>query len=82
MEAEELLDHQRELVGGALRHGRDAPVVDELGVVEETDDGLRVAGVDREEHGQLPPASRRASRSTSRPMSSARAECVIAPTEM
>ena len=78
METEELLDHQRQLVGGALRHGRDTPVVDELGVVEETDDGLCVAGVDREQHRQLPAAFG----ATSRPMSSTRAECVIAPTEM
>ena len=53
MEAEELLDHERELVGGALGDGRDAPVVDELGVVEEPDDGLRVPGVDRQQHGRL-----------------------------
>ena len=30
VEAEELLHHQRELVGGAVGVGRDAPVVDEL----------------------------------------------------
>ena len=50
MEAEELLDHQRELVGGAVGVGRDAPVVGQLATVEEPDDGLRVADVDREQH--------------------------------
>ena len=51
--AEELLEHQRELVGRALGDGRDAPVVDELAVVEEPDDGLGVAAVDGEQHGSL-----------------------------
>ena len=51
VEAEELLEHQRELVGRALGDGGDAPVVDELAVVEETDDGLGVAAVDGEQHG-------------------------------
>ena len=50
METEELLDHQRELVGGAVRVGRDAPVVREVGAVEETDHRLGVADVDREKH--------------------------------
>ena len=50
VEAEELLDHERELVGGALGRGGDAPVVGEIGPVEESDDGLGVAGVDREQH--------------------------------
>ena len=45
---------ERELVRGARRDRRDAPVVGELGAVEEPDDGLGVAGVDREQHGPLP----------------------------
>ena len=49
--AEELLEHQRELVGRAFRDGGDAPVVDDLAVGEEADDGLGVAAVDGDEHG-------------------------------
>ena len=51
VERQELLEHQRELVGRAFGDGGDAPVVDELAVVEEADDGLGVAAVDGEEHG-------------------------------
>ena len=64
VEAEELLEHQGVLVGGALDVGGDAPVVDqrrvgqtplEVGVdgfeVVEADDGLGVADVEGEEHG-------------------------------
>ena len=47
VEAEELLHHQRELVGGAVGVGRDAPVVDEIVAAEQPDDRLGVAGVDR-----------------------------------
>ena len=58
VEAEELLDQQRELVGGALGVGRDAPVVDELvagvAVAVEPDHGLGVADVDGEQHGRQP----------------------------
>ena len=50
LEREELVEHERELVGRALGRGRDAPVVDELAVVEQADDGLGVATVDREQH--------------------------------
>ena len=51
VEAEELLEHQRQLVGRPLGHGGDAPVVDELAVGEQADDGLGVAAVDGEQHG-------------------------------
>ena len=51
MEAEELLHHERELVGGAIGDGRDAPVVDEFRLAEQPDDRLRVPGVDRQQHG-------------------------------
>ena len=64
MEAEELLEHEGVLVGGALHVGGDAPVVDQRGVGEppvdvgvdrlevvEADDGLGVADVEGEEHG-------------------------------
>ena len=50
MEAEELLDHERELVGGAIGNGRDAPRVEQLVPAEEPDDGLRVTGVDGQQH--------------------------------
>jgi hypothetical protein len=43
VEAEELLDHQRELVGRARRDRRDPPVVRELTPLEQPDDGLGVA---------------------------------------
>ena len=56
VEAEELLEHQRELVGRAVGDGGDAPVVDELVVVEEPDDGLGVAAVDGEQHVSAPSA--------------------------
>ena len=75
--AEELLEHQRELVGGAVGDGRDAPVVDELAVVEEPDDGLGVAAVDGEQHGSHLPSIAR-----SNAMSSAGADCVITLVEM
>ena len=64
VEAEELLEHEGVLVGGALDVGGDAPVVDEDGVGEapvdvgvvglevvEADHGLGVADVEGEEHG-------------------------------
>ena len=64
MEAEELLEHEGVLVGGALDVGGDAPVVDQGGVGEpaldvgvvgievvEADHGLGVADVEGEEHG-------------------------------
>jgi hypothetical protein len=64
VEAQELLDDQCVLVGRALGVGRDAPVVEKVGVrqratdvvlvvgfeVVEPDDGLRVANVDHQEH--------------------------------
>jgi hypothetical protein len=67
VEAQELLDDQRMLVGGALGVGGDAPVVEQMGVsqratdvvlvvgleVVEPDDGLRVADVDDQEHHGL-----------------------------
>ena len=65
VEAEELLQHEGVLVGGALDVGGDAPVVDQARVgqapvdvgvvvgleVVEPDHGLGVADVDGEEHG-------------------------------
>ena len=46
-----LREQRAELVAGALRLGRDAPVLRQLGAVVEPEDGLRVADVDCEEHG-------------------------------
>jgi hypothetical protein len=46
VEAEELGDHQRQFVGRSLGVRRDAPVVGQLGAVEQTHNGLRVPDVD------------------------------------
>src|SRR5829696_689623 len=54
MEAEQLLEHERELVGRAIGGGGDPPVVDELVVGEEPDHGLGVATVDGEQHVSAP----------------------------
>jgi len=51
VEAEKLLHHQSQLVGGAVGHGRDAPVVDELRIAEQSHDRLRVPGIDGKKHG-------------------------------
>ena len=50
MEPEELLEHERELVGRAFGDGRDAPVVDQLVTGEQADHRLGVAAVDGQEH--------------------------------
>ena len=80
VEAEELLEHERELVGRALGDGGDAPVVDQLAVVEEADDGLGVAAVDGEQHGSASFGATIGRRSKA--MSSAGADCVITLVEM
>ena len=51
-----------ELVGRRLAHGGEAPVLDELAVAEGAQVGLRVAGVDGEEHGRGTLDSRRRGR--------------------
>ena len=43
-------EQRAELVAGAVRLGRDAPVLAQLVAVEEPEDGLRVPDVDREQH--------------------------------
>jgi hypothetical protein len=42
----------RQLVAGRVAHGREAPVLHELLAAERAHVGLRVAGVDDEEHGR------------------------------
>jgi hypothetical protein len=71
--AHQALEEYGEFVGGAARVRGDAPVLDDLLAVEQAEDGVRVAHVDREEHDYC--ASRR-----SRPMSRIGAEWVRAPT--
>ena len=44
-------DQNAELVAGPLAVGRQAPVLAQLGAVEQTQEGLRVADVDREQQG-------------------------------
>ena len=51
VEAEELLDHEREFVAGPFGIGRDAPVVDQFATVEQADDRVGVPCVDGEQHG-------------------------------
>ena len=48
---EQPADQRAELVAGSLRLGRDAPVLAETVALEEAENGLGVADVDREEHG-------------------------------
>ena len=43
-------DQDAELVAGALAVGREPPVLAQLGALEEPEDRLRVADVDREQH--------------------------------
>ena len=59
---EQVAQHRAELVGGRLAHGGEAPVLDELAVAERAEVGLRVAGVDDEEHGRGTLDSRRRGR--------------------
>ena len=51
-QAEEALQQAGDLVGGAVAHGGDAPVVRDDAALAQADDGLRVADVDDEQHGQ------------------------------
>src|SRR5262249_35224401 len=81
VEAQELLEHERELVGGPIGGGGDAPVVDQLAFGEQADDGLGVPAVDGEQHGQPSPGFS-ASRRRSKAMSSAGADCVITLVEI
>ena len=48
------VQHHRDLVGGAVRLGGDPPVLDQLLAVEETEHGVGVADVDREQHHAPP----------------------------
>ena len=59
---EQVAQHRAQLVGGRLAHGGEAPVLDELPVAERAEVGLRVAGVDDEEHGRGTLDSRRRGR--------------------
>ncbi len=72
--AHEALEQHRQLVGRAARVRGDAPVLDDVLAVEQAEDGVRVADVDREQHGRYS-ASRR-----SRPMSRIGEGAVRAPT--
>ena len=98
VEVEQLGEEQGVLVGGALGHRGQAPVVGQAGrlvavagtgavgrlggvVGEQTDDGLGVADVDGEQHGQ-PFRRRRDPARRSNPRSRTGAEWVRAPTEM
>jgi hypothetical protein len=69
------LQHHRDLVGRTPGVGVDPPVLDDLVALEQPEDSVGVADVDGEQH-QVP-ADQDAK---SRPMSSAGAECVSAPT--
>src|SRR4029079_17727323 len=50
VEVEEVVEQRAELVARALRLRREAPARAELRAVEEPEDRLRVADVDREQH--------------------------------
>ena len=43
-----------DLIAGAVPHGGQAPMLDDLAAVHEADDGLRVANVHSEKHGPTP----------------------------
>ena len=51
LEVDEAPDQRAQLVRRALRLRGDAPVLEQLGLAVEPEDGLRVARVDCEEHG-------------------------------
>lgn len=72
--AHQALEEHGQFVGGAAGVGGDAPVLDDLLPVEQAEDGVRVAYVDGEQHGDYSAARR------SRPMSRIGDEWVSAPT--
>src|ERR1700746_4186872 len=50
LQVEEIAQERTELVACAMRLGRDAPALAECVPVVQTEDGLRVPDVDREQH--------------------------------
>ena len=55
---EQALQDDRQLIGGAVGDGGDAPVLDHLLAVEDAEHGVGVAHIDRQQHDDCTPASR------------------------
>ena len=56
-EVEQAAEERAELVAGAVRLGREPPVLGQAVAVVEPEGGLRVPDVDREQHAERLPAS-------------------------